>query len=221
MQSPSKQKDKFLRGKKLLITAGPTIEPLDPIRFITNHSTGLMGYTIADEGIRSGAEVCLVSGPVTIDVPRGVNLIKVDTAREMLSVVRENVDRNDCLIMTAAVSDFRPAKKATKKIKKAASLTLKMVKNPDILEKIKGKKHLVKVGFALETEHALEHGKKKLKEKGLDLIVINAAGKGKSPFGPGNNDYIILNDEGIIKKVKNGNKRKMAGLIIKEVGRIL
>lgn len=206
-----------MRTKKILVTAGPTIEPLDPIRFISNHSTGMMGYAIAAEGKKRGFGVSLISGPVDLKPPAGVKTVNVMTALEMKNKVVEQAGEHDCVIMTAAVCDFRPVRTKKHKIKKTAGLTLELVKNEDILTKISRVKDLVKVGFALETEKPVENGKKKLKSKKLDLIVINAKTKQEDPFGAGKKHYVTVAKNGEVKKYNSYTKKQMAGVIIDEV----
>jgi len=210
----SKKKTHHMR---VLVTAGPTIEPLDPIRFITNHSTGIMGYEIAVEGAKKGFEICLISGPVRLTAPRNVEIINVLTANEMDRAVGERIKDFDCIIMTAAVSDFRPAKKKKNKIKKKDRLEMSLVKNPDILSNIKSNNNLIKVGFALETKDLLKNGIKKLKDKKLDIIVGNVKKRDKNPFGEGKKDYTMISAAGKIDSLKNVTKKKMAKTILKAV----
>lgn len=160
---------------KILISAGPTREYLDPVRFISNPSTGRMGYLIAHECLKKGHSVTLVSGPTHLAPPAGARLIKVESAEEMKAAILKSFPDSDVLIMSAAVSDWRPAKKSSGKIKRKKSWNLKFVPNPDILKaagKIK-KKHQKAVGFALETSDILKNAGKKLKEKKLDLIIAD------------------------------------------------
>jgi len=205
---------------RVLVTAGPTIEPLDPIRFITNHSTGVMGYEIAAEGVKKGFEICLVSGPVKLSAPRNVHMVNVLTAKEMDRAVRRRIKDFDCLIMTAAVCDFRPEKKKKNKIKKKDSLEIRLMKNPDILSSIKSNNNLIKVGFALETKELLKNGQKKLKDKNLDFIVGNIKKRDKNPFGEGKKDYTMISAAGKIEAFKNVSKRKMAKVILRAVENI-
>ena len=207
--------------KKILVTAGPTIEPLDPIRFISNHSTGMMGYAIAAEGRKRGFKVSLISGPVDLEPPRGVRTVNVMTASDMKDRVVEQAGRHDCVVMTAAVCDFRPARKKRQKIKKSGGLTLKLAQNEDILSKISRQKDLLKIGFALETADPVKNGKKKLKDKGLDMIVINAKTGKKDPFGPGKKHYVTVDKSGKVKKYNNYTKKRMAEIIIDEVESLL
>ncbi len=205
------------RVRKILVTAGPTIEPLDPIRYISNHSTGTMGYEIAGECARRGFDVCLISGPVHLSPPSGVEVVKVTTAREMRDRVLERVGESDCLIMAAAVCDFRPGKVERQKIKKRGELRLRLVKNPDILLEVGQREGLVKVGFALETENPVENGKNKLRAKDLDMIIINTKSEGADPFGPGEKRYMLMDRGGNIREFKDVMKRQMARVIIGEV----
>jgi len=206
---------------KILITAGPTIEPLDPVRYLSNRSTGTMGYEIAAEGKRRGFSVCLVSGPVCLRAPSGMEVVKVTTALEMKDRVLERIEEYDGLIMTAAVCDFRPEKSRKHKIKKRNTMTLRLVKNPDILQEVSKQKALRKIGFALETKNPIKNGRDKLKAKKLDLIIINTAGKGSDPFGPGEGQYTIMDADGNSRKYKKITKKQMSKVIINELGKML
>lgn len=217
-----RKKEKFSTSSgKVLITAGPTIEPLDPVRFISNRSTGTMGYELALECLRRDFEVCLVTGPAQAEPPEGAEVIRVETAMEMLSSVKKKADDCDCLIMSAAVCDFRPEEVKEKKIKKSDFLELKLVKNPDILTELKGIKRLAKIGFALETDHVLESGVKKLGSKDLDLIVINSITKNNDPFGEGRNSYTLVDRKGEMREFRNQTKKQIAQVIVTEVEGLL
>ncbi len=164
-----------LREYTVVVTAGPTREPVDPVRFLSNHSSGKMGYALAEVARDRGAATTLVSGPTCLAPPYGVRRIDVETAAEMAQAVREAVADADVLVMCAAVADFRPRAPASEKIKKqAASLVLELEPTEDILASIQ-RPGLVKVGFAAETERLLEHAREKLERKGLDLLVLNDA----------------------------------------------
>lgn len=170
--------EKDLQGKKVIVTAGPTIEPLDPVRYITNHSSGKMGYAIAKEAAARGAETILISGPTNLTPPKGVNYIKVDTTQSMFDAIGKYFDNCDVLIKAAAPSDFKPEKVSTTKIKKMpgedSGLTVRFEKNPDIVAFYgKRKVNQVIVGFAAETDNLLEYASRKLEEKNLDFIVAN------------------------------------------------
>ena len=205
---------------KVLITAGPTIEPIDPVRFISNFSTGTMGYKIAEEAVKRGFKVCLISGPVQMSPPDGAEVINVTTAREMRDRVLERLDNADCVIMTAAVCDFRPAKVKEQKIKKTEKMELELVENPDILKEIGHRKGLVKVGFALETEDMLENAKNKLNGKGLDLIVATMSGQQQDPFGGGEKTFTLLDRGYNVRELEKVTKDECAGIILDEVERL-
>lgn len=170
-----------LSGIRFLITAGPTHEDLDPVRFLGNRSSGRMGYAIASQALRRGAEVTLVSGPVQLPAPVGVELIPVRSAREMHEAVMSRFERFDVLIMAAAVADYRPKHAQPQKIKKGGSLQLELVRNPDILADVGAKRSqrpAVLVGFALETENLEKAARDKLERKAADLVVANEASVG-------------------------------------------
>ncbi len=168
-------RDGPLTGRRVVVTAGPTREPIDPVRFLSNHSSGKMGYALAEVARDRGAATTLVSGPTCLAPPYGVRRIDVETAAEMAQAVREAVADADVLVMCAAVADFRPRAPASEKIKKqTASLVLELEPTEDILASIQ-RPGLVKVGFAAETERLLEHAREKLERKGLDLLVLNDA----------------------------------------------
>lgn len=191
-----------LRGKKIVITAGPTYEAIDPVRFIGNHSSGKMGYALADEAANLGAEVILVSGPsqVVLKSPF-VHKISVTSAKEMYAVVHEHFNSCDVAILSAAVADYRPTEVASEKIKKKeGALTLQLEKTEDILASIgKIKTHQFLVGFALETQNELENAKSKLEKKNLDLIVLNSLkDKGAGFKGDTNKVTFIAKDNKVV-----------------------
>jgi phosphopantothenoylcysteine decarboxylase/phosphopantothenate--cysteine ligase len=166
-----------LRGRTVVVTAAGTHEPIDPVRFVGNRSSGLMGYTIAAEARDLGAAVRLISGPSPLDPPPALTFVRVETALQMRDAVYAAIEGADLLIMAAAVADFRPAEQATRKIKKSddEAITLHLVRNPDILGSLATRRELLKVGFAAETHELLAHARDKLERKGLDLIVANDA----------------------------------------------
>lgn len=186
-----------LAGKKVLITAGPTYERIDPVRFIGNFSTGKMGYAIAEEAASRGAEVTLVSGPTALSVssPR-IRRVDVESAREMLAAAQEAFETADIAIMTAAVADYAPAHVFDSKIKreKAEFDSIELVKNPDIAATLGRAKRpgQVLVGFALETDHALTNGRDKLARKNLDMIVVNSLADKGAGFGTDTNKISII-----------------------------
>lgn len=186
-------------GRRIVVTAGATQEPLDPVRFLSNRSSGKMGYALAEAARDRGAAVTLISGPTALPAPGGVELIGVQTAAEMREAVLVAVDNADALIMAAAVADYRPSRHALHKIKRAAGdLTLSLVQNPDILAEVCRRDkagRLIKVGFAAETEALLENARAKRAAKGLDLVVANDVTAPGSGFGSDTNKVIIVGPE--------------------------
>ena len=177
---------KKLTGKKILITAGPTREPIDPVRFLSNRSSGKMGYAIATAASELGADVTLISGPVHLDTPHGVNRIDVITAEEMLDSTLDQANSHDIFISVAAVADYRVEKISEQKIKKSSDdVELKLTRNPDILKSVAALKNKpFCVGFAAETEKVEEHARGKLKKKRLDMIAANHVAQAGNPvFG--------------------------------------
>jgi len=160
----------------VLITAGPTREFIDPVRYLSNPATGRLGYLIARRALRKGHRVILVSGPTCLKVPKGLTYIPVTTARQMQQCILQYLPQADALVMTAAVSDWRPACTRRKKIKRKRAWELPLIPNPDILKSVKKRKRpgQLVVGFALETDAPKKHGLRKLKEKGMDLIVVDS-----------------------------------------------
>jgi phosphopantothenoylcysteine decarboxylase/phosphopantothenate--cysteine ligase len=190
-----------LAGERVLITAGPTEEPLDPVRFLTNRSSGKMGYAVAEAAIARGAEVTLISGPVSLTPPRGARTISIRTASEMYQAVKDNLDNATLVVMAAAVSDYRPASVSAQKIKKnGAGLAIDLVPTDDILAAV-GKEHSsrVIVGFAAETEHLIANAKKKLTEKGADLIVANDVSASDSGFDVDTNRITLVSSNNVVE----------------------
>ncbi len=211
---------KKLAEKKILITAGPTREFIDPVRFLSNPSSGKTGILIADAARKMGADVTLVHGPINIPIPDGIESISVISADEMHSAVMDNFKNCDCAIMTAAVADFTVPKKSDAKIKKGdGNLKLELVQTKDILAelgKIKGEKFLI--GFALETENIEENARKKLASKNLDMIVANLQSK-NTGFESDTNEALLLFADGEIKKIPLTSKRKLAKEILRELSK--
>ena len=189
-----------LAGKKVVITAGPTREPIDPVRFISNHSSGKQGYAIAKAAAALGAETVLVSGPVSLPIPPGVQMMPVETAQEMLEICEGEMPA-DIAIFTAAVADWRVAAQAPEKLKKtgAAPPSLALTENPDILAAIsRGQKRpTLVVGFAAETEHVTDNAAQKLKKKGCDLIVANDVSRQSGVFGGDRNTVHLVSAKGV------------------------
>ncbi|MDP8299484.1 MAG: phosphopantothenoylcysteine decarboxylase [Candidatus Tantalella remota] len=208
--------------KKILISAGPTVEALDPVRYLSNRSTGTMGYEIAAESAERGFEVVLVSGPVRLAPPEGVTIKNVVSAAEMQKAVEQESRNCDCLIMAAAVCDFRPETQSGGKIKKKDTLELKLVKNPDILEGIKTRDDLIKVGFALETDDPSWNAGKKLKDKHLDMVVLNTISDHSDPFGTdaGARDYSFIDKSENLEEKKGFTKERLAKAIIDKIEEI-
>ena len=166
-----------LTGKRVLITAGPTWEPLDPVRFIGNRSTGKMGLALAKEALHRGASVTLVLGPTALELPHGMEVIRVQTAADMLAAVASRFESSDIAIFSAAVADYRPAQRDPQKIKrKGEELSLQLVPNPDIAASMGQRKttRQLTIGFALETENELQYAREKMQKKNLDMIVLNS-----------------------------------------------
>lgn len=202
-------------GEAVLITAGPTREPIDPVRFLGNRSSGKMGYALAEAAIRRGAKVILVSGPVAIDPPEGAELIRVDTAEQMRNAVVSQLDKASVVIAAAAVADFRMRNASAEKIKRTGSLTLELEPTPDILSEVSSYRRAgqVIVGFAAETRNALENGRTKLRKKSIDAIVVNDVSKAGIGFDSERNEVtIITHDEEI--SVREAPKQKIAHRIL-------
>ncbi len=211
------------RGLRALVTAGPTREPLDPVRFISNHSTGLMGYALARALVARGAEVILVSGPTALNCPRGALLVPVTTAREMYAAVLENYEKCNLVIKAAAVADYRPAERAEHKLKKDGSaMVLELQSNPDILLELGRRKgeHLL-VGFAMETEQARERALEKLRRKNLDLIVVNDLTVPGAGFASPTNQVCIIDREGGAEDLPLMPKETLAHHILDRVRPLL
>ena len=208
------------RPIRCLITAGPTREHLDPVRFLSNPSTGKMGYALAIAAAAIGWKVDLVSGPVALPAPAGVKVHSVVSAAEMLVATKKLFARCDVLLMCAAVSDFRPKKTAAHKVKKNnAALVIEFEPTVDILKTLaKGKKpgQLV-VGFAAETRNVETYARRKLKEKNLDFIIANHVGRAGSGFGADRNTVILLGSEGKRAKFGPSSKTKLAHILIEHL----
>ena len=212
-----------LSGQKVLVTAGGTIEPLDPVRYIGNRSTGRMGYAIAAEAARRGAEVVLVSGPSALMPPSGVRMVQVETARQMREAVLAEYPSVQAVVKSAAVADYRPIEVAAEKIKKSDdALTLTLVRNPDILLELGQKKQQqLLVGFAAETCHVEEYARKKLVKKNLDFIVANDVSEADAGFGVETNRIKLFDKEGNMTAYPLMSKTELAGIILDHVAAAL
>jgi phosphopantothenoylcysteine decarboxylase/phosphopantothenate--cysteine ligase len=218
------KKKKQLAGKKVLITAGPTFEAIDPVRFIGNHSSGKMGFALAEECASIGADVTLVSGPVSMDKSLYVKHIDVVSADEMYREVLNNFDQADIVIMAAAVADYRPENPATDKIKKKDDrLSIQLIKTTDILAELGKRKQddQILAGFALETSNEMENAEKKLRTKNLDMIVLNSLRDDGAGFGVSTNKVTIIKRDGKQQSYPQKDKRDVAKDIISEIVRCI
>ena len=207
-----------LEGTTILVTAGGTQESIDPVRYIGNRSSGKMGYAIAEQAVRMGAKVILVSAPTSLPIPSGVDFISVDSAVSMQEAVEARYNDVNVVIMAAAVSDFRVLHKAEQKIKKMESMTIELVKNPDILQGLGTKKsHQILVGFAAETEHVIKYGQDKVARKNLDMLVANDVSKSNAGFNVDTNEGYFLYPDKEPKEMPNMKKSDLARHILREV----
>lgn len=208
-----------LNGKRILITAGPTVEPIDPVRYLTNNSSGKMGYALAEIAYLAGAEVYLISGPVNLKSFEGVNLININTADEMLLEVKNLINKIDIFIGCAAVADFKPIDFNTSKIKKNEDdeISLKLTKNPDILEYASDHmKDKIVIGFSAETDNVIENAKIKLLKKNLNMIICNDVSDKTIGFDSNDNEVHLITHDDVIKLSKT-TKLKIAKQIIKSI----
>jgi len=215
---------KDLKGEQILVTGGPTQEPIDPVRFITNRSSGKMGYALAKMARRRGAEVILITGPASLPLPRrDIKFLPVRSAEEMRKAVFNSLVGSSVVIKAAAVSDYRPKVISQKKIKKGESeTTLTLERTKDILEELGKKKgNRILIGFAAETEDLIANAKKKLKEKNLDFIVVNDVTRPGAGFGSDTNQVKIIYPSGQIKDLPLMTKEGVSQLILDEVVRLL
>ena len=215
---------------KIVVTAGPTREYLDPVRFLSNPSTGKMGFAVAAEAARRGHDVTLIAGPVALKTPKGVRRVDVVSAREMLAAVRNALGRADdggeavAFVSTAAVADWRPARCAAQKLKKRQmSGVLKLVRNPDILKTVRarlrraGRADVSLVGFAAETNDVLAEAARKCREKGLAFIVANDVTERGSGFGTETNRVTFVFPDGSQKRFPLMSKRRVAAALVREL----
>jgi phosphopantothenoylcysteine decarboxylase/phosphopantothenate--cysteine ligase len=211
-----------LAGRHVVVTAGPTHEPIDPVRFIGNRSSGKMGVAVAAEAARRGADVTLILGPGTVEAPAGMKVRSVETAEEMLRAVEEACLDADALVMAAAVADFRPAIAVLDKMKKDDGVPdLRLERTPDILAGLGGRDDLVRVGFAAETTDVEVAGRDKLGTKRLDLLVANEVGRGGTGFGADTNTAAILSADGRDEPMRTWTKAELATAIWDRVAHLL
>ena len=209
-----------LAGKRIVVTAGGTQEAIDPVRYIGNHSSGKMGYALAEAARDRGATVTLITTPTVLAPVAGVDTIKVQSVKQMKEAVVKTTVKADALIMAAAVSDYTPKTVASQKIKKGdGGLTLELTKTQDILSEVKGK--FVKIGFAAETQNLIANAKKKLDSKGCDLFVANDVSQEGSGFGADTNKVTIIKKEGKMEDLPLMSKREAADKILNNVVMLL
>ena len=208
----------ILKNKNVVITAGPTREAIDPVRFISNHSSGKMGYTLAQQAKMAGANVTLISGPVYIEQPKGINTIHVESAEQMFNAVKQQLNDTHIFIGAAAVADYRPENIANHKIKKSDSaIKIDMQKNPDILANVASEPNIFCVGFAAETENLVDNAKSKLNNKNLDMIIGNQVGKDNEGnyqgFHSDQNKLIVITENSQNELAKNDKNHLSKELI--------
>lgn len=212
-----------LIGRRVIVTAGPTYEPIDAVRFVGNRSSGKMGFAIATEAAARGATVTLVAGPTHLPDPDGLDVVRLETADEMRREVLSRFQEADAVVKAAAVGDFRPASPTTKKLKKEAGVPeLRLEPTPDILKELGERKgHRVLIGFAAETGDLEAAGRRKLQEKNLDLIVVNQVGEEGTGFGADTNRALILVRDGDDEPAREWTKRELAAAICDRLAKAL
>jgi phosphopantothenoylcysteine decarboxylase/phosphopantothenate--cysteine ligase len=209
-----------LGGETVLITAGPTREKIDPVRYLTNRSSGRMGYALAEAAVRRGAHVLLVTGPTALTPPGAAEVMRVETAEEMRQAVLAKLPEATIVIKTAAVADYRPKSVAVHKIKRTGPMTLELEPTADILAEIaRHKKSQIVIGFAAETENALENARKKLSAKSLDAIVVNDVSREGIGFDSDRNAVTIITQHEVIE-VPESTKWEVAQRVLDQVGRL-
>lgn len=217
-------KGQDLKGKSIIVTAGPTVESIDPMRYITNRSIGKMGYSIAKEAIERGADVTLITGPTNLTPPQNLKkLVKIESAKDMYEAVLANLDENDVVIKSAAVADYKPKNYSNKKIKKSDDdLVIELDRNKDIAQEIgKIKNNKILVGFAAETNDLIENASLKIKKKNLDFIVANDLTKEGAGFGVDTNIVKIIDKEGNITEYPKMKKEEVANIILDKIKELL
>jgi len=215
--------DPELKGMRVCITAGPTREALDPVRYISNHSSGKMGYALAAAAANAGAEVILISGPVSLEVPAGVSRISVESAEEMLLAALEYAPSADIFIGAAAVADYRPVAVADQKIKKGQEelMELRLVKNPDIIAQVAAlEERPFTVGFAAETEQVLAHARSKLERKNLDLVIANDVSQSGIGFNADENEVTLVSAAGDTRLPRT-TKYSLAQTLITQIAELI
>jgi len=210
-----------LGSTRVLVTAGPTFEPIDPVRFIGNRSSGKMGYAIAEEARERGASVVLIAGPTALPDPTGMEIVRIETTAELRAAVLNRVGGMDVVVMAAAVADFHPALYAETKLKRRGAVTLELVPNPDIAVEVSAAApSVVHVGFALETESLLDAARSKLRRKGQHLVVANQLSSGHNPFGAETNRVAFVWEDRVVELAEM-SKRDVARHLWDEVAYLL
>lgn len=222
-------KDGSLSGKKVVVTAGGTQEPIDPVRVISNRSSGKQGYALAQAALDQGAQVVLISGPTCLISPLGVELVEIQTAKELTEATLRETEKADLLIMAAAVADYRPARVSNKKVKKnlGGLSAIELETTPDILQEVAERKKKagsgpkLTVGFAAETENLLENARVKLEEKGLDLIAANDISMENAGIGADQNQITLIWKDGKSREIPLMDKTDLSEILIKECARLM
>lgn len=212
-----------LQGVRICITAGPTREALDPVRYISNHSSGKMGYALAAAAAKAGAEVVLISGPVSLQTPAGVKRVDVESAEQMLTAALDLAPACDIFIGAAAVADYRPVAVADQKIKKGQEelMELRLVKNPDIIASVSSlPKRPFTVGFAAETENVLAYARSKLERKNLDLVIANDVSQSGIGFNADENEVTLVSAAGVIA-LPRSSKHSLAQQLIEQIAELI
>ena len=202
-----------------LVTAGPTREALDPVRYLTNRSSGKMGYAMADAFVRAGHQVLLVSGPTQLEVPDGVDFLPIETAQEMYEAVQRHIGRMDAAVFSAAVADYRPAVISDQKIKKTGeTLILELVKTPDVLGSVRGEFGFTGtlVGFAAETQNLETNAREKLRKKGCDLVIANDVSKPGIGFDSDRNELLLVFPDHV-EAMPEDEKHHLASRLVREI----
>jgi len=208
-----------LAGRRVLVTAGPTYEAIDPVRFLGNRSSGKMGFAIAEQAAAAGATVRLVAGPVSLPTPPGVDRIDVESALEMDAAVAAHVADADVVVMAAAVADYRPSVSAPQKLKKRAGTPeVRLIPNPDILASLRERApNAFRVGFAAETESLEKEARRKLTDKGAHLLVANDVSRSDIGFGADENEVVLFAADGSVERLPKGSKREVARRLIERI----
>ena len=223
VETVERTQNRDLEGQTFLITAGPTQEPLDPVRYLSNRSSGKMGYALAEAALRRGAKVLLISGPVAIAPPVGADFVPVRTAQEMYDAVFAHLEPATVIVKCAAVADYRPARQSPQKIKKTdAPVLLELERTPDILAELGQKRgNRLLIGFAAETENLRDYATQKLKSKNCDMVVANLVGQPDSGFESDSNEVLLALKSGEFIPIAKASKSEIADKILNEVVKLI